>query len=315
VLLVGAGEQADHLRQALARDRALGYAIVDVVADPGRAPEQAAAIGARDVILAAPHLGRTEFLVLVERLRDVAENVIIAPDLSEVPVLGVEVLGLFEDRTILLRVPNNLLKPWNLAVKRVSDLVLGGLAALACLPVLAVAAVAIKLTSPGPVLHVEPRVGRKHRLFDCYKLRTMHLDSARRLAEFLAVNPTAHQEWERYRKLRGYDPRVTRAGRWLRRYALDELPQVFNVLRGDMSLVGPRPYLPREMPLVDGDGMLDLRPGMSGLWQVSGKNTLDFQQRGKLDRWYVSNWSVWLDLIILIKTVPVLLRGEDREHT
>jgi undecaprenyl-phosphate galactose phosphotransferase len=107
---------------------------------------------------------------------------------------------------------------------------------------------------------------------------------------------------------------VTRAGRWLRRYAIDELPQVFNVLRGDMSLVGPRPYLPREMPLLDGDGMLDLRPGMSGLWQVSGKNELEFQQRGKLDRWYVSNWSIWLDLIIILKTVPVLLRGENQEN-
>jgi Undecaprenyl-phosphate galactose phosphotransferase WbaP len=310
VLLVGDGEQAGHLRRALARDRTLGYEIVEVTADPDRASERAAAIGARDVILSAPRLGRTEFLSLVERLRDVAENVIIAPDLSEVPVLGVEVLGLFEDRTILLRVPNNLLKPWNLAVKRATDLALGGLAALVVLPVLAIAGAAVKLTSPGPLLHVEPRVGRKGRLFPCFKLRTMYLDADRRLDAYLEANPGAVEEWERFRKLRVHDPRATPAGRWLRRYAVDELPQVFNVLRGEMSLVGPRPYLPREMPLVDGEGMLDLRPGMTGLWQVSGKNALDFQQRGTLDRWYVGNWSVWLDLIVLVKTVPLILRGE-----
>ncbi|MDR7417469.1 MAG: exopolysaccharide biosynthesis polyprenyl glycosylphosphotransferase [Armatimonadota bacterium] len=315
VLLVGAGPQTEHLRAALARDKTLGYTIVDVVADPEQAPERAAAIGAREVILAAPQLGRTEFLRLVERLRDVAENVIIAPDLSEVPVLGVEVLGLFEDRTILLRVPNNLLKPWNLVVKRATDLLVGGVAALVALPVIGLAAIWIKATSPGPVLHVEPRVGRKGRLFDCLKLRTMYLDADARLAGYLADHPEAAEEWERFRKLRTFDPRVTRAGRWLRRYALDELPQVFNVLKGEMSLVGPRPYLPREMPHVEGDGMLDLRPGMTGLWQVSGKNALDFRQRGKLDRWYVSNWSVWLDLIVLIKTVPLALRGEPREPT
>jgi undecaprenyl-phosphate galactose phosphotransferase len=153
------------------------------------------------------------------------------------------------------------------------------------------------------------------RLFNCLKLRTMYLDADRRLEAYLGAHAEAAQEWERFRKLRGFDPRVTRAGRWLRRYAIDELPQVFNVLRGDMSLVGPRPYLPREMPLVEGDGMLDLRPGMTGLWQVSGKNALDFRQRGKLDRWYVGNWSVWLDLIIFIKTVPLALRGERQGGT
>jgi undecaprenyl-phosphate galactose phosphotransferase len=309
-LLVGDGPQAEALRAALARDRTLGYEIVGVAATPALAPERAAALGAREVILAAPRLEREEFLRLVEHLREVAENVIIAPDLAEVPVLGVEVLGLFEDRTLLLRVPNNLLKPWNLAVKRASDLVLGTLAMLACLPVLAVAGALVALTSPGPVLHVEPRVGRRHRLFDCLKLRTMYLDAGERLAAYLAAHPDAAAEWARYRKLRAYDPRVTPVGRWLRRYALDELPQVVNVLRGEMSLVGPRPYLPREMPLPAGDGILDVRPGMTGLWQVSGKNALAFEQRGQLDRWYVSNWSLWLDLVILVKTVPMVLRGE-----
>ena len=309
-LIVGRGAQVALLRQALTRDRTLGYEIVEVIADPRLAPERALVVGARDVILSAPQLDRAEFLRLVERLRDVAENVIIAPDLAEVPVLGVEVLGLFEDRVILLRVPNNLLRPWNVLTKRGFDLVAGGVLALLSLPLLAVAAVAIKLTSPGPVFHAESRVGRRHVLFPCYKLRTMYRDADERLQEYLALHPDAAAEWQRYWKLRGPDPRVTRAGAWLRRYSLDEVPQVFNVLRGEMSLVGPRPYLPRELPLLDGDAMLDVRPGMTGLWQVSGKNALEYTQRVKLDRWYVSNWSLWLDVMILAKSVPAVLRGE-----
>ncbi len=310
VLLVGSGEQVAVLQRALARDRTLGYEVAEVIARPDLAPERAAAIGAKDVILAASHLERTEFLGLVERLRAVAENVIIAPDLSEGPVLGVEVLGLVEDRTILLRVPNNLLKPWNLAIKRAFDVMAGSLLAVLALPLVAIAAVAIKLTSPGPALHVEPRVGCSHRPFACYKLRTMYADGEQRLQAYLAARPDAAVEWERFRKLRSYDPRVTPVGGWLRRYSLDELPQIFNVLWGEMSLVGPRPYLPREMPLVEGDGMLDLRPGITGLWQVSGKNALEFYQRGKLDRWYVNNWSLWLDIMILAKSVPIVLQGK-----
>jgi undecaprenyl-phosphate galactose phosphotransferase len=138
----------------------------------------------------------------------------------------------------------------------------------------------------------------------------MYRDADERLQEYLALHPDAAAEWQRYWKLRGPDPRVTRVGAWLRRYSLDEVPQVFNVLRAEMSLVGPRPYLPRELPMLDGDGMLDVRPGMTGLWQVSGKNALEYTQRVKLDRWYVSNWSLWLDVMILAKSVPAVLRGE-----
>ena len=309
-MIVGRGAQVALLHQALTRDRTLGYEIVEVIANPKLAPERALIVGARDVILSAPQLDRAEFLRLVEQLRDIAENVIIAPDLAEVPVLGVEVLGLFEDRAILLRVPNNLLRPWNVLTKRAFDVVAGGVLVLASVPVLAVAAALIKLTSPGPAFHVEPRVGRRHRLFPCYKLRTMYRDADERLQAYLAQHPEAAAEWQRYWKLRGPDPRVTRVGAWLRRYSLDEVPQVFNVMRGEMSLVGPRPYLPRELPMLDGDGMLDVRPGMTGLWQVSGKNALEYTQRMTLDRWYVSNWSLWLDVMILAKSIPAVLRGE-----
>ena len=308
-LLVGHGRRAAALLEALRRNRTLGYDVVEAISDPMDAPHRAVAAGAREVILAIPELGRAEFLRLVERLREVAENVVIVPDLAEAPVLGVEVIGLLEDRALLLRVPNNLLKPWNLAVKRLFDVAVASALGLALLPVVAVAALAILCDSRGPAFHVEPRVGRGGVPFACYKLRTMFRDADRRLRAYLADHPAAAAEWERYRKLRTYDPRVTRIGRILRRYSLDELPQLLNVIRGEMSLVGPRPYLSPETVLIEHDGLTDVRPGMTGLWQVSGKNALDLRERSRLDRWYVNNWSLWLDVIVLVKTVPVILAG------
>lgn len=309
-LLLGSGPVADAVLAALRRHKTLGYEVVEVLTDPAAVPRRAVALDAREIIVTTSELERAELLTLVERVRPVAENVLIAPDLWEVPVLGVEVLGFVEDRALLLRVPNNLLKPWNLAVKRWFDLCAGTALAALCLPVVAAAAAAIRIGSPGPAFHVEPRIGRGQVRFACYKLRTMYVDADRRLEAHLARHGGAAAEWARYRKLRGDDPRVTPVGRVLRRYGLDEVPQLLNVLRGDMSLVGPRPYLPREMALVDEDGMLDVRPGLTGLWQVSGKNALPFRERTRLDRWYVNNWSLWLDLIMLAKTMPTVLRGE-----
>jgi len=307
---VGEGALARTLVGAFRRHRTLGYDVVEVVADPSRAPERAAACGAREVILAIPQLERAEFLRLVERLRGVTENILIVPDLAEAPVLGVEVLGLMEDRALLLRVPNNLLRPWNLAIKRAFDLVVGSLLALAALPLIAVLAVAVSLDSPGPVLYVEPRIGRRRVPFACFKLRTMLPHADRLLEQYLAGHPEAASEWARYRKLRSYDPRVTRLGRFLRKYSIDEIPQLINVVRGEMSLVGPRPYLLPEMAVLEGDSICDVRPGMTGLWQVSGKNALELRERARLDRWYVNNWSLWLDVIVLAKTLPVIARSE-----
>jgi len=309
-IVVGWGEEAHALAAALGRDPALGYEVVAVVGDWEQVPAVSAAWGARDVVVLARSLGHPDVLRLVERLRPVAENVLLVPDLTEVPILGLEILGLFEDRTLLLRVPNSLLKPTNLLLKRATDLGLGSIAAFLSLPVVAVAAILVKLDSAGPAFHVEARVGRGGRRFPCVKLRTMYVDAPQRLTSYLAANPGAQAEWERYRKLRSHDPRVTRVGRFLRRWSLDELPQLWNVLRGEMSLVGPRPYLPEEVPLLRGDGMLDVPPGMTGLWQVSGRNALDFRTREQLDRWYVGNWSLWLDLVILLRTLPAVVRGE-----
>jgi Undecaprenyl-phosphate galactose phosphotransferase WbaP len=308
-LLVGAGSVTEGLVEAFRRHRTLGYDVVEVLSDPHAAPARAAMLGAREVILATPQLERAEFLRLVESLREIAENILIVPDLAEAPVLGVEVLGLMEDRALLLRVPNNLLKPWNLALKRAFDLVVASTLVIILSPLIAGVALAVMLDSPGPAFHIEPRIGRKRTPFACLKLRTMYQNAGRLLDAYIADHAAAAAEWMRYRKLRAFDPRVTRLGRVLRRYSLDELPQLFNVVWGEMSLVGPRPYLPSEMATLEHDGMCDVRPGMTGLWQVSGKNALALSERARLERWYVNNWSLWLDVIVLVKTIPAVLRS------
>jgi undecaprenyl-phosphate galactose phosphotransferase len=158
-----------------------------------------------------------------------------------------------------------------------------------------------------PVLFGHDRVGRGGRAFRCYKFRTMVPDADRVLAELLARDPEARATWARDYKLRE-DPRVTRIGAWLRRTSLDELPQLWNVLRGDMSLVGPRPVMAEELGRY-GDAAryyLDVRPGLTGLWQISGRNDIDYPERVALDAWYIKNWSIWYDIVILAKTVRVV---------
>lgn len=158
----------------------------------------------------------------------------------------------------------------------------------------------------------QDRVGKKGKGFKCYKFRTMYRDAGERLQELLESNEEARTEWGKFWKLRD-DPRITRVGRFLRRTSLDELPQIFNVLKGDMSLVGPRPVTRDEIDKYYKDTAelcFSVTPGITGLWQVSGRSNTSYEYRIALDSWYVRNWNLWLDIIILFKTVNVVLRGD-----
>ena len=175
-------------------------------------------------------------------------------------------------------------------------------------PLLIAIAIAVKCTSQGPVFFVQQRIGRGYRRFGCIKFRTMELDADRRLQSLLASCPQLRAEFEKDHKLRN-DPRITPIGQFLRITSLDELPQLFNILRGQMSVVGPRPIVEEEIPRYGAamDQVLSVRPGLTGLWQVSGRNNVRYQRRVLLDLSYVNRRSLGLDLFILLRTVVVVL--------
>ena len=199
---------------------------------------------------------------------------------------------------------------WPRLAKRALDLLLAGVGGICALPACGVIALLIAADSPGPVLFRQRRLGKDGRPFEALKFRTMRGDGERRLPELLAADARLHAEYEEFHKLVD-DPRITRMGRLLRKYSLDELPQLINVLRGDMSLVGPRPYLEREVPDMERHEfvILRVRPGITGAWQVSGRHAASFRSRVRVDVDYVRNWSAWLDLRILCRTVGVVIRG------
>lgn len=243
--------------------------------------------------------------------RNVGE-IFFIPSFTSLGLFNAEILFLFSGPLSFIRVKNPLSSHLNQVLKRIFDFVVSFLLLLISLPFMLLISIAIKIDSPGPVIYKHKRVGRGGKTFFIYKFRTMYLDSDKRLSLFLSRHPQEKKKWFLYRKL-DEDPRVTRLGSILRRFSLDELPQLWNILKGDMSLVGPRPVTTEEIDLYYKDVnhfYFAVRPGLTGLWQVSGRNKLSFDQRVKLDVWYVQNWSLWLDLVILLRTIPVIIKGE-----
>ncbi len=195
-------------------------------------------------------------------------------------------------------------------MKRGMDITFASAMLVAFAPLFVAVALMTKITSPGPLFFVQQRLGHKKRTFGVIKFRTMHVDAEEKLKEILQNDPVQRQEYEIFHKLRD-DPRVTSIGKVLRRYSLDELPQLWNVLTGDMSLVGPRAYIPSETPQMMGKErvVLACNPGLTGLWQVSGRNQLSFGERVVIDVNYRKEWTLSLDYYILLKTIPVVLTG------
>ena len=193
-------------------------------------------------------------------------------------------------------------------MKRLMDIVLSFLALVLLLPLFLVLALLIAATSPGPVFFVQVRVGRYGRHFRFYKFRSMYVDAEKRKAELLARNQSADGVIFKMKK----DPRCTPVGRFLRRTSLDELPQFFNVLLGDMSLVGPRPPLPEEVRqyTLEERKRLNIKPGITCLWQVRGRSDIPFREQVELDKEYIRSCSLWHDIVILLKTVPAILSGK-----
>lgn len=325
VLMLGAGETAQLLAREFAGAPYMGYKIIGLIADHNdressvgpyigtlaQAEQAILASGVADVIIVAPGLDRGQLADLVYRLQPCVRNVLLVPDLLGLPFGNLRVQTFCADKIVLLNLRNNLSIGYNILLKRVFDFVLSTLGTAMISPLLVAIGVAIYLDSPGPVVFAHMRVGAQGKLFPCYKFRSMLPNAQSVLAAYLEKNPSDREQWERDFKLK-YDPRITAVGKVLRRTSLDELPQLLNVIRGEMSLVGPRPIVEKEVSKY-GEYIKDyhmVRPGITGLWQVSGRNDVDYDTRVQLDSWYVRNWSLWLDIVLLFKTVKVVVSGK-----
>ncbi len=325
VLIIGAGKTAEMLVRGITTDTGLGYKVIGFLEDNqvkskflqnyqvlGRFEDAEAVIkatGVEQVFIAAPGLAQEKLTSLIYRVQPLVKNVGIIPNLIGVPMGEIEVESFFNEKLMLLRVTNNLARPFNRFLKTVFDYTLTLVGTIAISPILLAIAIWIYKDSPGPVIFKHTRIGKDGKPFPCYKFRSMCVDAKEKLAELLEHDAEARAEWERDFKLKN-DPRITKSGVFLRKTSLDELPQIFNVLRGEMSLVGPRPIIQEELERY-GEHAADylmVKPGITGMWQVSGRSDIDYAERVALDSWYVRNWSVWVDVMLLWRTFDVVVR-------
>jgi len=258
------------------------------------------------VVFAMPHIHHEYVAKFVDIASRSFRHVLVVPNMIGMPASVVQsrdFAGIFA-----VEIKHNLLDYWSRIVKRGLDLLGAAVGVLLMSPLLLAIALLIKLSSPGPVFYKQMRLGSIGRHFYCWKFRTMYSDATQILTELLQSHPNLREEWEREHKLRN-DPRITLIGRFLRKSSLDELPQLWNVLRGEMSLVGPRPIVDAEVPKYGEVYELYRRvgPGMTGLWQVSGRSETTYEERVARDAYYVRNWSVWLDFVILARTVKIII--------
>ncbi len=320
MLIVGAGESARTIMRAVVARPDLGYSIVGFVDDDplrsstdiGRYPAlgttaQLDAIisshGIDEVVITLPWMSHRKILDIMRQCASCEVRTRIVPDLFQMTLRNVVVEHL--NGVPLLGIAEPQLHDWQLLLKRVTDVISSSLLMIVLLPFFGLVAVAIKVDSPGPVFFRQKRLGRGGKEFTCVKFRTMCANAEEIRETLLDQNEASGPLF----KMRN-DPRRTRVGRYLR-FGFDELPQLWNVLKGDMSIVGPRPPIPAEVEAYEPWHLrrLDVRPGITGLWQVSGRSTLTFDEMVLLDVYYIENWSPLLDVRILLKTLPVVLMG------
>ncbi len=329
VLIIGAGKTGVLIFSAFKRDPNFGLNVVGFIDDDpekigkriegirvhggvDKAQKYIGKCGIDDVVIAMPGCEKGKVVSLINNLQHKTQNIMLIPDLFGITVLGTNLQHFFQEQAIGLEVKNNLAKPVNIFVKKIFDIIVSfALFIILAVPMLIIV-ILIKINSRGPAIFSQERVGKNDRSFRCYKFRTMFTDAEERFNTFLGNNPDARNEWRNYWKLRN-DPRITKIGSFLRRTSLDELPQILNVLKGDMSLVGPRPVTKREIDEYYKEHAklcFGVPPGITGLWQVSGRSNTSYDYRIALDSWYVRNWNLWLDIVILLKTVKTVINQE-----
>ncbi len=323
-LMLGSGDSAQRVLRTL-KSRTRGVRIIGVLSDEGNtawppelppilgplnlAPELARSGVANYVIVAMPRQSHKQLRYAIQDFCYGFNHVLLVPDMPGLCSLGVSARDLSGE--VALELPQRLFHRSSFIAKRLLDLLLSLTATALLLPILAILASAVYLTSRGGVLYKHERYGKNGKTFSALKFRTMVPNADRVLEDYLARHPEQQFEWKKDHKLKK-DPRITPVGRWMRRFSLDELPQLLNVLAGQMSLVGPRPIVKEEIAkYARGYGLyMRVLPGITGLWQVSGRNNTTYAERVAFDEFYVNNWSVWLDIYVLIRTVKVVITAE-----
>ncbi len=327
IVILGANETGKLVAKALLDDKELGFKIVGFLDNSvegkvaingssypvlGKIDEFDRVIqkeGVDAAVIALPSLSEEELEKLAANVQKFVRKLYLVPKMKRISISNAELYHLFDEQMFLLKIHNNLQYARNKFFKNLFDIILALVLTPFLIPLIFLLGFIIKIDSKGPVFFRHERVGKDGKKIKVFKFRTMYRDAQERLKKILEEDKEARKEWETYFKLKN-DPRVTKVGRFLRKTSLDELPQIFNVLKGEMSFVGPRPVVEDEIKKYYKDYAkfyYMVKPGITGLWQISGRNDVDYDNRVKLDTWYVLNWSLWLDIMILFKTVSVVL--------
>jgi len=293
ILLIGEYEQKKLFQKEFTNNNYLGQEIVDNRYD--------------SVVIVSSGIPKDELNSIISKYIDKSDGLYIVPYINNINFTHSVILEYSNIQQNSIHIENRLLIKRNILIKNSFD----KLSAIVLMPIFIIihlfTAIAIKLDSKGDIIFKQPRLGKDNIDFLCYKYRTMYINSEEILQRYLENNPQEIEYYNRYHKYQN-DPRVTRIGKILRATSLDELPQLINILKGEMSLVGPRPYMLNEAEKLgeNKELILKVKPGITGLWQVSGRNNLSFEERNRLEVWYIKNWSLWDDFIILIRTVKVV---------
>ncbi|MDK9906778.1 undecaprenyl-phosphate galactose phosphotransferase WbaP [Klebsiella pneumoniae] len=325
--IIGSGNNAIEAYKAIISEQNMGLKIIGFIASEGgvRAGETINGIKviSNDIDWLRGEDKKTQFIVAVESHQSEMRNswlrnfmiqgfryVSVIPTLRGMPLDSTDMSFIFSHEVMIFRVQQNLAKLSSRTLKRLFDIIASIAIIILLSPVLLYISRQVKKDG-GPAIYGHERIGKDGKPFKCLKFRSMVTNSKDVLNELLQNDPEAKREWDTTFKLKN-DPRITKIGAVLRRTSLDELPQLFNVLKGEMSLVGPRPIITAELERYNEevDYYLLSKPGMTGLWQVSGRSDVDYETRVYLDAWYVKNWSMWNDIAILFKTVGVVLKKD-----
>jgi Undecaprenyl-phosphate galactose phosphotransferase WbaP len=284
------------------------YRGVPIIHDTGAGPEIVKRLKIKNALVAMPSLSQPELKNLITTSVSAFRYNVLIPDIYSITNIWMSVRDFGGILGFATSYRLNMF--WNLWIKRFLDISIVLFGSIIFFPLFLCIVILVKLSSPGPVLYSHERIGQKGQRFKTYKFRSMVIDADEKLKQLLAQDSGVREEWEKNQKIKN-DPRITLIGRFLRKTSLDEVPQFINVIKGEMSLVGPRPIVDSEIEKYGADfrRIFSVKPGLTGLWQVSGRSDTNYADRVSFDTYYLQSWSVWLDIWIIFKTMGVILKG------